>query len=176
MEHLTTTPTDIGQTFLAEARRQFQENNRKIHHCLEQLTDEQVWWRAGDDFNSIANLLLHLNGNIAQRILSLIGGQADQRNRAQEFAERGPISKAVLLAKFNETVQRADDVLAALDSARLLESRRFQMLQGEVEKTLLAIILQTLVHVGGHTQEIIALTRLQLRDRYRFQRPQASPP
>jgi hypothetical protein len=49
------------------------------------------------------------------------------------------------------------------------------MLAGEVEKTLLAIILNTLVHVGGHTQEIVALTRVQLRERYRFQQPQASP-
>ncbi len=172
---MTTTPSEIGPTFLAEARRQLQEDNRKIHHCLEQLTVEQVWWRAGDDFNSIANLLLHLNGNVNQRILSLIGGQADQRNRAQEFAERGPIAKAELLARFDETMEPGDVVLAALDSARLLETRRFQMLQSEVEKTLLAIILQTLVHAGGHTQEIVALTRLQLRERYRFQLPQASP-
>ena len=166
---------EIGQAYLTEARQQLQECHRKIRHCLEQLTDEQVWWRAGDDFNSIANLLLHLNGNIGQRVLSLIGGLPRERNRAQEFAERGPISKAELLSRFDETVQQADAVLAALPAARLLETRRYQMLAGEVEKTLLAIILHTLVHLGGHTQEIVALTRMQLRERYRFQLPQSSP-
>jgi uncharacterized damage-inducible protein DinB len=170
-----TTDDETGQAYLAEARQQLHDCHRKIRHCLEQLSDEQVWWRAGDDFNSIANLLLHLNGNVGQRILSLIGGLPRERNRAQEFAERGPIAKAELLSRFDETVHQADDVLAALPAARLLETRRYEMLAGEVEKTLLAIILHTLVHLGGHTQEIVALTRMQLRERYRFQLPAASP-
>ena len=93
----------------------------------------------------------------------------------QEFAERGPIAKTELLSRFDKTVKQADAVLAALPAAQLLETRRYQMLAGEVAKTLLAIIINTLVHLGGHTQEIVALTRLQLRERYRFQRPQASP-
>jgi uncharacterized damage-inducible protein DinB len=168
-----TTDAETGQAYLAEAREQLQACHRKIRHCLEQLSDEQVWWRAGDDFNSIGNLLLHLTGNIGQRVVSLVGGLPWERNRAQEFAERGPISKAELLSHFDETVQQADDVLAGLPAARLLETRRYEMLAGEVEKTLLAIILHTLVHLGGHTQEIVALTRMQLRERYRFQLPQA---
>jgi hypothetical protein len=45
------------------------------------------------------------------------------------------------------------------------------MLRGEVEASVLAVILQTLVHVGGHTQEIVALTRQLLREEYRFMEP-----
>ena len=42
------------------------------------------------------------------------------------------------------------------------------MLAGDVENTLSSLILQTVVHVAGHTQEVVAVTRLQLREAYRF--------
>ncbi len=38
----------------------------KIERCLENLSDEQVWWRANPESNSIGNLLLHLSGNARQ--------------------------------------------------------------------------------------------------------------
>ena len=158
----------IGSALLVEARNELKSCHLKIRHCLAQLSDEQVWWRTGEGFNSIGNLLLHLKGNIGQRILSLIGGQQDNRNRATEFAERGPIAKAELLEGFDDVIERADAVLAGLSSSRLLETRRYQKLKGEVEGTVLILIIQTVVHLGGHTQEIVALTRLQLKDRYRF--------
>lgn len=165
---MTAPNSAVAREYLAEARAELALCHRKIRHCIEQLNDEQIWWRAGDEFNSVANLLLHLSGNISQRILSLVGGQSDHRNRDQEFSERGPIAKADLLARFDDVIERTDAVLATLSPDRLLETRRFRMLTGEVEGTLLKLILQTLVHLGGHTQEIVALARVQLRDRYRF--------
>lgn len=165
----------IGQAFLGEARKQLQACAAKIQHCVDQLSDDQMWWRSGEDFNSIANLLLHLTGNITERILTLIGGEADQRDRDRKFAERGPMSKADLLTRFESAVCRSDAVLAALPADALLETRRYRMLAGPVQNTLVSLILQTLVHVGGHTQEIVALARLQLRDRYRFQQPRPRP-
>lgn len=158
----------VAREYLAQARAELALCHRKIRHCVEQLNDEQIWWRAGEEFNSVANLLLHLSGNIGQRILSLVGGHEYHRNRDQEFAERGPIAKADLLARFDDVMERTDAVLATLPPERLLETRRYRMLKGEVEGTLLKLILQTLAHLGGHTQEIVALARLQLRDQYRF--------
>lgn len=162
------TDLDVAQAYLLEARNQLQLCHRKLLHCVEQLNDDQLWWRAGEDFNSIANLLLHLDGNVRQRILSLIGGEPDRRNRQAEFAERGPIPRDELVSRLDGTLQKADEVLAQLDPQRLLEIRPYPMLKGEVEGTLLTLILQTLVHLGGHTQEIVAVTRLQLREGYRF--------
>jgi hypothetical protein len=163
----------VARIFLDEARRHFALCAGRIRHCVEQLSDEQLWWRAGEDFNSIANLLLHLSGNIGERIVSLIGGEPTNRDRDQEFAERRRIPKAELLARFDQTLARTDAVLASLDPARLSETRRYRMLAGDVEGTLVTLIMQTLVHLGGHTQEIVAMTRGQLKDRYRFQQPRS---
>ncbi|MGD9723530.1 MAG: DinB family protein [Pirellulales bacterium] len=159
---------EIGRAFLADAQAQLSLCRRRILHCVEQLNDDQLWWRAGEEYNSIANLLLHLEGNVRQRLLSLIGGAPDTRDRAAEFAERGPIAKEELAARFDATFQEAEKLLVELDPARLLETRTYKMLQGEVQGTFVTLILQTLVHVGGHAQEIITVTRLQLREGYRF--------
>jgi hypothetical protein len=174
---MTTSNTDIARDFLAEAGRQLEECHQKVRHCLAQLTVEQAWWRVDPALNSIANLVLHLSGNIGQRIGSLIGEDSDDRDRDREFAERREIPVSELLTRFEVTVRRAERVLADLAPERLAETRRYRMLRGEVEATLLVVIMQTLNHLAGHTQEIIALTRLQLRGRYRFlQTPQASSP
>jgi uncharacterized protein DUF1572 len=170
VEIVTAASGELPAAFLAEVRKQLQGCHRTIEHCVKQLNDEQLWWRSGEGFNSIANLLLHLKGNIGQRIGSLVGGQPDRRNRDQEFAERGPISQADLMHGFHDTMRETDRILAELNPSRLFETRRYLMLAGEVEGTLITLILQTLVHLAGHTQEIVALTRLQLRERYRFQR------
>jgi uncharacterized damage-inducible protein DinB len=159
---------DLAQAITDEARHELRSCQRRIRHCVDQLTEEQVWCRTGEAFNSIANLLLHLTGNIEQRINSILGGRPDLRDRPAEFSARGPIAKAELLSRFDEVIERADGVLADLSATRLLEKHRFLKLRGEIEGTAVTLIVQTLVHLGGHTQEIVALTRLQLRDAYRF--------
>jgi uncharacterized damage-inducible protein DinB len=159
---------DISDALLGEVRNELRNCQRRIHHCVDQLNDEQLWWRADESFNSIANLLLHLTGNIEQRINSILGGRPDFRDRPAEFSARGPIARHELLARFDEAAERADGVLAGLSASQLLETHRFLKLRGEVEGTAVTLIVQTLVHLGGHTQEIVALTRLRLRDAYRF--------
>ena len=75
----------------------------KIKHCLDQLTDGQVWWRPKPSLNSIGNLILHLCGNLRQWVVCGVGGATDNRDRPSEFSERGPISKADLLRTLAET-------------------------------------------------------------------------
>jgi hypothetical protein len=171
-----TMPFDgVGLASLEEARQGFASCLEKVRHCLAQLEDAQVWWRPREGMNSIGNLLLHLAGNVGQRIGSVVGGLPDSRNRDQEFAERGPIPKAELLRRLEEAFAIADAELAGLAPPSLLETRRYRVLDREREDSVLAVILRTLLHVGGHTQEIVHLTRLQVGDAYRFLL-QAPPP
>lgn len=165
---MSTEQSTLQSETIAVARAELEDCRRKIAHCVEQLNDQQLWHRAGETYNSIANLLLHLNGNLGERIVGQLGGQPFERNRPAEFAERGPISKSVLLASFEARIAQCDEVLARVTAGELLQTCRFEMLGGPVERSKCRVLWQTLVHLGGHTQEIIALTRLQLGDRYRF--------
>lgn len=154
----------IGRACLDEARRQLRAATEKIEHCANQLSDEQIWWRPTEPQNSIANLILHLCGNVRQWIVAGVGGEPDTRQRAEEFAERGPIPKSELLSRLSEARQAADRALAEFSSEKLLDPRRIQ----GFETNGLSAIFDSVSHFKGHTQEIICLTRMQLGERYQF--------
>jgi uncharacterized damage-inducible protein DinB len=148
---------ETGRAFLAEARRHLGEDYLpKIERCLERLTDEQVWWRASEHSNSVGNLLLHLEGNLRQWVVCGAGGAADARVRDREFAERRRVSRAELLGALRAAVSEADDELARLDPAALLETRRVQGL----DVTLLTAVFHAVEHFSMHTGQIILLTKM----------------
>jgi hypothetical protein len=155
----------------AEAHGELKQALDRIRHCLEQLSDEQVWSRSGPEMNSIGNLLLHLAGNVRQWLIAGLTGSAHQRQRAAEFAETGPISKAELLRRLEGTVSEAGEVLARQTASGLLEQRRIQ----GFTVTGLEAIFSSVPHFRGHTQEIIHMTRLQLGKAYRFAWEPTSP-
>jgi hypothetical protein len=161
----------IGAAYLSEARRQLAARLERIRHCVDQLDDAQLWWRPRDSMNSIANLILHLCGNLRQWVLAGAGGAADARDRPREFAERGPIPRAEVLGRLERVVAEAIALLARLPESVLLEPRRVQ----GFEETVLSAIFSSVAHLDGHTQEIVCLTRLQLGDAYRFAWTPATP-
>ena len=67
--------SNTGQLFIAAARNSLAEGMRKVEHCVRQLNEEQVWWRPHASMDSIANLLLHLCGNVRQRTCVSAGEQ-----------------------------------------------------------------------------------------------------
>lgn len=172
-----TSPSDgLGRDFIVEARWQLDSSVGLILHCLGQLDDEQVWWRPREGMNSIGNLLLHLAGNLQQRFGAVIAQEADDRDRFSEFTERGPIPGAELRRRFEEAARRSDEILAGLTPERLGETRRYDLVAGPTEKSVLGVALQALVHLNGHAQEILQMTRTQLGDGYAFRHPSGVPP
>jgi uncharacterized damage-inducible protein DinB len=158
-------PSDAARAFIAEARGHLLEDYLpKIERCVERLTDEQVWWRAGERSNSVGNLLLHLEGNLRQWVVGGAGGAEDRRERDREFAERGRVERARLLSDLRATVQEACDALARLDAATLGERRRVQGL----DVTVLAAIFHAVEHFSMHTGQVILLTKLLTGEDLRF--------
>ncbi|MFN4260260.1 MAG: DUF1572 family protein [Gemmataceae bacterium] len=154
----------IGEAVLAEGRRRLRVCAERVRHCVQQLDDTQLWWRPHEEMNSIANILLHLCGNLRQWVIAGVAETPDTRDRPREFAERGPIAKTELWRRFEEAVGKADATLAEFDASRLLEPRRIQ----GFDETVLSAIADSLAHLAGHTQEIIYITRWQLGPRYQF--------
>ncbi len=147
----------IARAFIAEARSQLAEDYLpKIERCLGRLDDEQVWWRANEQSNSVGNLLLHLAGNARQWIVCGVGGAEDLRERDAEFAARGQTPRAELLALLRSTLAEVDAALERLDPATLLERRRIQGL----DVTVLRAVFHVVEHFSMHTGQIIQLTKL----------------
>jgi hypothetical protein len=165
------TADELAAAVGAEAAKELTSALGRVKHCLGQLTDEQVWRRPQPSLNSIGNLILHLCGNLRQWVVAGVGGAADARDRPAEFAQRGPIPKAEVLATLDAVVGEARGVLGGLTARQLLEVRRIQ----GFDVTALAAVFDSVPHFRGHTQEIVHMTRSQLGDGYQFAWVPATP-
>jgi uncharacterized damage-inducible protein DinB len=149
--------SDIGQAFIARAQHHLGEDFLpKIERCLGLLNDQQIWWRANEQSNSIGNLLLHLSGNVRQWIVCGLGDATDGRDRDSEFAQRGEIPHAELFDRLKRTVDEAVATLARLDPDKLLEKLRIQGL----EVSGLEAVLHVVEHFSMHTGQIILLAKM----------------
>lgn len=146
----------------------------RLRACVESLSDEQIWWRPNASSNSIGNILLHLNGNMRQWLVTSFHRGVDQRDRPAEFAAEGGILGSALLASLGETIEQGLAVLERLTEADLLAEYD---IQGH-HVTGLAAVYQVIEHFGLHYGQIIYVTKM-LRDQdlgfYRELNP-ASPP
>ena len=136
----------------------------KIERCLEKLTDEQIWWRANEESNSIGNLILHLCGNARQWILSGVGSEADHRNRDSEFEQRELIARGELLGLLRSTLTDVETTLRTLDPDVVLEDRK---IQGH-DVDILEAVFHVTEHFSMHTGQIILLTKLLTATDLRF--------
>lgn len=152
--------TDVSQTFLIESRGYLRDEYlANIERAVSALTDEQIWWRPNEASNSIANLILHLTGNVRQWIVAGVGRQPNERNRQQEFDERTKIPKHELLARLTTVLNEADAVMANLQLGELAEARQ---IQGN-DTTVMKAIYHVVEHFSMHTGQIQWIAKSQLR-------------
>src|SRR5438477_10047953 len=116
----------IEDNFLACSAERLAKLCERVETCLGKLTPEQVWMRGSENDNAIGNLVLHLNGNVRQWMVSGVGGAKDIRVRQAEFDARGGPAPADLARQIHETVQEAIAVVRAVPHARLTERVEIQ--------------------------------------------------
>jgi uncharacterized damage-inducible protein DinB len=149
----------LTDLFLEFSRKQLLEDYwPRLRGCAESLTDEQVWWRPNEVSNSIGNLILHLDGNVRQWLVSSFNRSEDSRDRPEEFANRQLISKTVLFSKLDLTLREASEVPSRLTETDLLTT--FQI-QGYTVTGLYAVY-HVVEHFGMHYGQILFITK-QLR-------------
>ncbi len=145
--------------FRAVADRTLNEHAAQISRCVRLLDAAQVWEGINENCNSVGNLLLHLNGNLRQWIVSGLGGTAFDRDRPAEFSQRGPLPGDEMLAALTETVAAARTTIARLDSTAL--AKRYQIQQRDVSG--IRAVFHAVEHFAFHTGQIIQITK-QLRN------------
>jgi hypothetical protein len=127
----------------------------RIEACLEHLPPEQVWYRHSENENAIGNLMIHLEANVRQYILSGIGGAVDQRNRDAEFDARDASPVDELQLELRQTVDQAAREIRAFPAQRLGEHIE---VQGR-RRSVLATIYHCVEHFNGHAGQIIFATK-----------------
>jgi uncharacterized damage-inducible protein DinB len=157
--------TDVTQNFIAKSRSLLRDDYLpKIERCLEELSDEDIWWRTHEEGNSIGNLLLHIAGNARQWIVGGVGGAENRRVRQQEFDQREGISRAELLDQLRRTLDEVEEVLARQDADAMMEPRQIQ----QYDVTVLEAIYHVVEHFAMHTGQVILLTKMLKRTDMKF--------
>ncbi len=144
------------QEFIDQSLYFLNENTPRIKNCLDRLTEDQVWQRPNASSNSIGNLIIHLNGNITQYILSSLGGEEDLRERDLEFSAKEGWNKNELFDLISGTINQATEVIQKLSEEDLLTSRSVQ----GFDYTGVANIIHVVEHYSYHTGQIAYWTKL----------------
>jgi len=137
-------------------RRILEEFIPRILKCLSLLSEEDVWFRPNKESNSIGNLVLHIEGNARQWLISGLGGAKDERNRKIEFEEKGPLPKTQLIEKLNLLYRDIEFILNKIDLNNLITVKRVQVF----DETGLAILIHAIEHFSYHTGQIAYATKM----------------
>jgi uncharacterized damage-inducible protein DinB len=154
---MRTNDNKIARLFLNDAESRFKQYLSRIVHCLDELSEEDIWWRPNDNSNSAGNLVLHLCGNVRQWIISGLGGATDLRKRDLEFSERGPVPRRELVTRLRTTVNEARRVLKTLTPEALT---RNYAIQG-FPVTGLEAVSHVYEHFSHHAGQIIYITKMR---------------
>jgi len=110
----------IADVFLANQKRKLMEIRHRMEWVICQLTDEDANWRPNAQSNSVADLIIHICGNIIKRYITGLNGAFDTRNKDSEFSVEHfhtvPDSLQMLANSFNNV----DSILTSLNSEQLL--------------------------------------------------------
>jgi uncharacterized damage-inducible protein DinB len=149
----------VAADFLAYSSIRLRLSQNEIARCCAKLSEEQLWHRGGEHENSIANLLLHLEGNMRQWVLHGLDDQPDVRQRDEEFTLAPTLTATEARAHFDATLDEAATIIATLDPTRLLTVIDPQPNGTWRHPTILEAICKVTGHVEHHTGQIILLTK-----------------
>jgi uncharacterized damage-inducible protein DinB len=148
--------TQLHKEIVTQGQLRFNENCLRIEKCLEYLTDEDMWFRSNPESNSIANLMLHLNGNIKQYVLGALGNENDERNRGLEFSRNKDMTKEELGEMLLKTCEASNEIIKKLTVQQLLE---YHSVQG-FKLSGFGILIHVVEHFSYHTGQIAAATKV----------------
>lgn len=153
---MTSPEAQISTNFLEYSRKKLlDEYWPRLKSTVEPLTEEQVWWRPNPASNSIGNLVLHLEGNVGQWLVTSFNGLRDERNRPVEFKERRLLKVRDLLGRLDATMQRAGETLTQLTPDHLT---RVYEIQG-YSVTGLDAVYQVVQHFAMHYGQILYIAK-----------------
>lgn len=127
----------------------------QIRTAVESMSEEEIWWRPNESSNSVGNLVLHLAGSLDHYLNRNVGGFPFDRDRAAEFAERGPIPRAQLMERFEAMVSRATETFDRLTPSRLEEPSP----EPTMYTLLVEDVMNVAIHIANHAGQIVWIAK-----------------
>ena len=118
-----------------------------IRTLAEPLSEEQFWRKPIDPGNSFGHLVLHLTGNLSHFAGARLGKTGYVRDRAREFTEPNPQSKAEAMAGLDGAVATYRRVVEALPGEEFVAAHPEAMM-GTVINALVRLVAHFALHRG----------------------------
>lgn len=143
--------------YLSSAKRQFLYYKTLGEKAMEQVMDEQLFWHANEESNSIATIVKHLRGNMLSRWTDFLttDGEKPDRQRDTEF-EQEKNDKATVLQQWNEGW---NCLFNALDSITDADLERIIYIRNEGH-TVLEAINRQIAHYSYHVGQMVYIAKI----------------
>ena len=142
--------------------KKFEEIKNRTLRAIDQLDDDQLNWLPDESSNNIPTLLRHIEGNIKERIMKGFNKAEIIRERDHEFSRKYMTNEeAESLIKNN--LQYVIELTRNITGEKLEES---QSVRGK-ERSNLDMLHQCAAHYSEHMGQIIYITKLYLKDKYK---------
>ena len=150
--------SDTGASLDTLAERYLREYLDKIELAVADLDEAAMWQRSGPGTNSVANLILHLCGNLSLWVLAGLDGQPFVRDRAAEFSAHETADKGELLTRLGAIVAESRRVIASLDAARMDAALDVQGYRTDGR----GVVVHVVEHMSYHCGQIVVLAKQAL--------------
>lgn len=147
----------MENNYLDSVIKQFEYYKLLGEKTFDQLNDEQLFWQANSESNSVAIIVQHLWGNMMSRWTEFLttDGEKEWRNRDAEF-ESHITNRIELMRKWDEGWKCLFDALESLKEQQL-EQIIYIRNQGH---TVLEAINRQLAHYPYHIGQIVFIGKL----------------
>jgi len=153
---------DIYPIIIVQLTTKYEEIRTTLLKAITQLSNEQLNWRPNSESNSISNLVMHIAGNINQRIGSGILGLSDRRNRDEEFDSEIFVAKDQIIVIVEESFDLLVKTTRELNREDLL---RTQKIRGN-SKSIYEVLQQCATHYSEHLGQILYIAKMCLGSEY----------
>lgn len=148
---------DLNATIKSSFGYYLEDFRSRVITLSKSIPEEQFWVRPYPYGNSIGNLVLHLNGNLAYYIGAIIEDSGYQRDRENEFSRQQTRSRESALHEFSLTV---DEVLKSLERQSISDWSTEYIAEGVDDvHDRFSIFLRCSVHFHHHIGQMIYLAK-----------------
>lgn len=145
----------IADLLKSSVSAKFRQDLAQIVRCVRLLSHTELWQRANDHCNSVANLVLHLTGNVTQWVIDGLGGESHSRNRPAEFAAREGGDADAILPPLEQSLERVLTIIAGISADQL--AKRYTIQGYDVSGV--DVVYHVGEHFSFHTGQIVHITK-----------------
>lgn len=152
----------LEQAVKANLLHKAAEIRKRLLQAIRQLNEDQINWRFNSECNSIANILIHIKGNIHQRIEAGMMGATDVREREAEFSPDVRLTEQEAKALVSESFDLLEHAISSVPQGGLLKE---QTVRGK-SVTVYDVLNQCNAHFSEHLGQVLYVAKMLLAQDY----------